>query len=85
MFYIVYYSFSILYLIHIFEIRTQALNLYTSIFIFLFVDNSLLISQRKMYNTTLPRLYSSYRLDSFIWLDHRVLQAGDFSFFYGTQ
>jgi len=83
MFYIVYYSFSILYLIHIFEIRTQALNLYT--YIFLFVDDGLLISQEKMYNTTLPKLYSSYRLDSFIWLDQRVLQVGDFSFFYGTQ
>jgi len=60
MFYIVYYSFSILYLVHIFEIRTQALNLYTSIFSF--VDNGLLISQGKMYNTTLPKLYSSYRV-----------------------
>jgi len=47
-------------LIHIFEIRTQTLNLYTSIFSF--VDDSFLISQDKMYNTTLLELYNSYRV-----------------------
>ena len=47
-------------LIRIFELRAQALNLNTSILSF--VDNSLLISQGKTYNTTLPELYSSYRV-----------------------
>jgi len=47
-------------LIHIFELRAQALNLNTSILSF--VDDGLLISQRKTYNTTLPELYSSYRV-----------------------
>ena len=54
---------SVLYiapLICIFEHRTQALNLNT--YILLFVDNSLLISQEKTYNTILPELYSSYRV-----------------------
>jgi len=58
-------------LIHIFELEAQALNLNT--FILLFVDNGLLISQGKTYDTTLPELYSSYRvvqLDSNIWLSY---------------
>ena len=47
-------------LIHIFEHRAQALNLNTCILSF--VDDGLLISQRKTYNKTLPELYSSYRV-----------------------
>jgi len=47
-------------LICIFEHRAQALNLDTCIFSF--VDDSLLISQGKMYNKTLPELYSNYRV-----------------------
>jgi len=47
-------------LICIFELRAQSLNLSTSIFSF--VDDSLLISQGKTYNITLPELYSSYRV-----------------------
>ena len=47
-------------LIHFFEHRAQTLHLNTSIL--LFVDDSLLISQRKTYNITLPELYSSYRV-----------------------
>ena len=47
-------------LIHIFELRTQSLNLST--FILSFVDNGLLISQEKIYNTTMPELYSSYKV-----------------------
>jgi len=47
-------------LIRIFELRAQSLNLSTSIL--LFVDDGLLISQGKMYNKTLPELYSSYRV-----------------------
>jgi len=47
-------------LIRIFELRAQVLHLNTSIL--LFVDDSLLISQGKMYNKTLPELYSSYRV-----------------------
>ena len=39
-------------LIRIFKLRAQSLNLSTSI----------LSSQRKTYNTTLPELYSSYRV-----------------------
>jgi len=46
--------------IHIFEHRAQALHLSTCIL--LFVDDSLLISQGKTYNTILPELYSSYRV-----------------------
>jgi len=55
--------FSALYialLICIFEHRAQALNLDTCILSF--VDDGLLISQGKMYNKTLPELYSSYRV-----------------------
>ena len=37
-----------------------SLNLNTSILSF--VDDVLLISQRKIYNTTLPKFYSSYRV-----------------------
>jgi len=48
------------HLIHIFEIRAQALNLCTSIF--LFVDDSFLISQEKIYNTTLLEFYNSYKV-----------------------
>ena len=44
----------------IFKHRAQALNLSTSIL--LFVDNSFLISQGKTYNITLSELYSSYRV-----------------------
>ena len=54
---------SVLYitpLIHIFELGAQALNLNTSILPF--VDDGLLISQGKTYHTTLPELYSSYRV-----------------------
>ena len=54
---------SVLYiasLICIFEYRAQALYLNTSIL--LFVDDSLLISQGKMYNKTLPELYNSYKV-----------------------
>ena len=54
---------SVLYiapLICIFEIRAQALNLSTSIF--LFVDDSLLISQKKTCNITLPELDNCYRV-----------------------
>jgi len=47
-------------LICIFELRDQALNLNTSILSI--VNNSLLTSQEKMYNTTMPELYSSYRV-----------------------
>jgi len=47
-------------LIRIFEIRAQVLNLNTSILSF--VDDSLLISQGKIYNTILSELYSSYRV-----------------------
>jgi len=47
-------------LIRIFELRAQSLNLST--FILSFVDNGLLISQGKTYNTTLPEFYSSYRV-----------------------
>jgi len=47
-------------LIRIFELRAQALNLNTSILSF--IDDGLLISQGKTYNTTLPELYSSYRV-----------------------
>ena len=47
-------------LIRIFEHRAQALNLDTCILSF--VDDGLLISQRKTYNKTLPELYSSYRV-----------------------
>ena len=47
-------------LIHIFEHRAQALNLDTCIL--LFVDDGLLIFQRKTYNKMLPELYSSYRV-----------------------
>jgi len=47
-------------LICIFELRAQSLSLNTSIL--LFVDDSLLISQRKIYNTTLLEFYSSYRV-----------------------
>ena len=47
-------------LIRIFELRDQSLNLSTSILSF--VDDGLLISQGKTYNTTLPELYSSYRV-----------------------
>ena len=47
-------------LIHIFEHRAQALNLSTCILSF--VDDGLLIFQEKMYNKTLPELYSSYRV-----------------------
>jgi len=47
-------------LIHIFELRAQDFNL--NISILLFVDNSLLISQGKTYDTALPELYSSYRV-----------------------
>jgi len=54
---------SVLYIVPficIFEIRAQALNLSTSILSFL--NNSLLIYQRDIYDTTLPELYSSYRV-----------------------
>ena len=54
---------SVLYiapLICIFEIRAQALNLST--FIFLFVDDGLLISQGTTCNITLPELDSCYRV-----------------------
>ena len=47
-------------LICIFEHRAQALHLNTSIL--LFVDDGLLISQGKIYDKTLPELYSSYRV-----------------------
>ena len=47
-------------LICIFEHRAQALNLDTCILSFM--DNDLLISQGKMYNKTLPELYSSYKV-----------------------
>jgi len=47
-------------LIRIFEHRAQAFHLNTCIL--LFVDDSLLISQGKMYNITLPELYSSYSI-----------------------
>ena len=47
-------------IIYIFELRAQAFNL--NIYILSFVDNSLLISQGKIYNTTLPDLHSSYRV-----------------------
>jgi len=52
--------FYIASLICIFELRAQALNLST--FILSFIDDSLLISQGKIYNTTLLELYSSYRV-----------------------
>jgi len=52
--------FYIVPLIYIFELRAQALNLSTSILSF--IDDSFLISQGKTYNTTLPELYSSYRV-----------------------
>ena len=47
-------------LIRIFKHRAQSLNISTSILSF--VDDGLLISQGKMYNITLPELYSSYRI-----------------------
>jgi len=47
-------------LVCFFEIRVQDLNLNT--FIFSFVDNGLPISKEKTYNTTLPELYSSYKV-----------------------
>ena len=53
-------AFYIVPLIYIFELRAQALNLSTSILSF--IDDSFLISQGKTYNTTLPELYSSYRV-----------------------
>jgi len=51
---------SVLYIMPFFEIRAQALNLSTSILSFL--NNSLLIYQGDICNTTLPELYSSYRV-----------------------
>ena len=47
-------------ILHLFEQQAQALNLGSSILSF--VDDSLLVSQRKMYNKTLPELTSSYRV-----------------------
>ena len=47
-------------MLRIFELRAQSFNLSTSILSF--VDDGLLISQGKTYNTTLPELYSSYRV-----------------------
>ena len=47
-------------LVCFFEIRVQDLNLST--FIFSFVNNGLLISKEKTYNTTLQELYSSYEV-----------------------
>ena len=47
-------------LIHIFELRAQTLNLNTPILPF--IDDGLLISQGKTYDTTLLELYSSYRV-----------------------
>ena len=55
---LLFFQHSILRLI--FELRAQSLNLSTCILSF--VDDSLLISQRKTYNTILPELYSSYRV-----------------------
>ena len=52
----------------IFELRAQALSFNT--LILLFVDNGLLISQNKTYNTILLGLYSSYKV--VIWLGHRA-------------
>jgi len=50
----------IILLICIFEIRAQALNLSTSIF--LFVDDGLLISQKKTCNIILPKFDNCYRV-----------------------
>jgi len=44
----------------IFLFLFSSLNLNTSILSF--IDDSLLISQGKTYNTTLPKFYSSYRV-----------------------
>jgi len=47
-------------ILHLFEQQAQALNLGS--FILSFVDDSLLVSQEKTYNKTLPELTSSYRV-----------------------
>jgi len=55
--------FSVLYIapfLHLFEYRAQALNLDTSILSY--VDDGLLVSQRKTYNKILLELSSSYRV-----------------------
>ena len=47
-------------IIHIFELRAQVFNL--NISILSFVDDSLLISQKRIYNKILPDIHSSYRV-----------------------
>ena len=49
-------------LLHLFECRAQALNLDTSTFSY--VDDGLLVFQRKTYNKTLLELTSSYSIVS---------------------
>jgi len=58
-------------LICIFELRAQALSFNT--LILLLVDDGLLISQGKTYNTIMPGLYSGYKVVTVvIWLGHRA-------------
>ena len=67
-------------LICIFEHRAQALNLDTCILSF--VDDGLLISQRKTYNTTLPELYSSYRIVTDLMVCFGLVMEHDKSNFF---
>jgi len=55
-------AFYILPLLHLFEYQAQALNLDTSTLSY--IDDGLLVSQRRMYNKTLPELTSSYSIVS---------------------
>ena len=47
-------------LLHLFECQAQALNLDTSTLSY--VNDGLLVSQKRMYNKTLPELTSSYSI-----------------------
>jgi len=53
-------TFYIVPILHLFERQAQVLNLDS--FILLFIDDGLLVSQRKTYNKTLLELISDYRI-----------------------
>ena len=77
-------AFYIILFICIFKLRTQALNLNTSIL--LFVDNGLLISQEKIYNIILLKLYSSYRVvTNLMMLFGLIIKYDKLEIFYFSQ
>jgi len=69
---------SVLYitpLLYLFECRAQALNLDTSTLSY--VDDSLLVSQGRIYNKTLPELTSSYSIVSDLMVSFDLVMEHD--------